>query len=110
MSIDNIYFFVQNNALVDIYLRDEYIGELIGIYSYGDRDNEFRGFIIKINEKSFISFKEFAICLNSKIDFKTRILPNLPNVNQDTLVVYVRKLGNVCFKNKVSLNQIIEKL
>lgn len=107
MSIDNIYPFIQNNALVDIYLRDEYIGELIGIYSF---DDEFRGFVVKINEKSFDVFKERAIRLSFGDSFKTRVLPNLPDVNQDTLVVYIRNLGNACFKNKVSINQIIKKL
>ena len=107
MSIDNIYPFIQNNVLVDIYLRDEYVGELIGIYSF---DDEFRGFVVKINEKSFDVFKERAIRLSFGDSFKTRVLPNLPDVNQDTLVVYIRNLGNACFKNKVSINQIIKKL
>ena len=109
MNIDNVYLFVQNNALVDIYLTDEYIGELIGIYSSND-DDEFRGFVVKINEKSFDVFKERAIRLSFGDSFKTRVLPNLPDVNQDTLVVYIRNLGNACFKNKVSINQIIKKL
>ena len=106
MNIDNVYLFVQNNALVDIYLTDEYIGELIGIYS-SDND-EFRGFVVKINEESRL--KNFATCLSSKNSCKTRILPNLPDVNQDTLVVYVKNLGKVRFKNKVDVSKIIEKL
>ena len=110
MNIDNIYLFVQNNALVDIYLRDRYIGELIGIYSYDDHDNEFRGFVVKVNEKSSNVFKESAMCLSLGDNFKRRILPNLPDVNQDTLVVHIRNLGNACFKNNVNISKIIEKL
>ena len=105
MNIDNIYSFIQNNALVDIYLTDEYIGELIGIYSFNDK---FRGFVVKTNEKS--ALKNFALCLSSENGFKKIILPNLPDVNQDTLVVYIRNIGNVYFKNKVSISKIIEKL
>ena len=105
MNIDNIYSFIQNNALAEIYLRDEYIGELIGIYSFNDK---FRGFVVKTNKES--ELKNFAICLSSENSFKTKILPNLPDVNQDTLVVYIRNLGNVYFKNKVSISKIIEKL
>ena len=105
MNIDNIYLFVQNNALADIYLRDEYIGELIGIYSFNDK---FRGFVVKINKEH--ELKNFAICLSSENSFETRILSNLPDVNQDTLVVYIRNLGNVYFKNKVDISKIIEKL
>ena len=105
MNIDNIYSFIQNNALVDIYLRDEYIGELIGIYSF---DDEFRGFVVKINKEH--ELKNFAIRLNSKNRFKTKILPNLPDVNQDTLVVYIRNSEKACFKNKVNISKIIEKL
>ena len=51
MNIDNIYSFIQNNALADIYLRDNYIGELIGIYSFNDK---FRGFVVKTNKESEI--------------------------------------------------------
>ena len=105
MNIDNIYSFIQNNALADIYLRDEYIGELIGIYSFNDK---FRGFVVKANKES--ELKNFAICLSSKNSFKTKILPNLPDVNQDTLVVYIRNLGNAYFKNNVDISKIIEKL
>ena len=105
MNIDNIYSFIQNNALADIYLKDEYIGELIGIYSFNDK---FRGFIVKTNKES--ELKNFAICLSSENSFKKIILPNLPDVNQDTLVVYIRNLGNVYFKNEVSISKIIEKL
>lgn len=111
MNIDNVYLFVQNNALADIYLRDEYIGELIGIYSYNDK---FRGFVVKVNEKSESNNESklngFVIRLNSENSFKTRILPNLPDVNQDTLVVYIKNLGNAYFKNKVDISKIIEKL
>ena len=106
MNIDNIYSFIQNNALADIYLKDEYIGELIGIYS--NDDDELRGFVVKINKES--ELKNFAICLSSENSFKKIILPNLPDVNQDTLVVYIRNLGNVYFKNEVSISKIIEKL
>ena len=107
MDIDNIYPFIQNNALADIYLRDQYIGELIGIYS---NDDEFRGFVVKINKKSSTALKDFAECLSFGNSFKKIILPNLPDVNQDTLVVYVRNLGNAYFKNKVDISKIIEKL
>ena len=107
MNIDNIYLFAQNNALADIYLRDEYIGELIGIYSF---DDEFRGFVVKVNEKSSNVFKESAMCLSLGDNFKRRILPNLPDVNQDTLVVHIRNLGNAYFKNNVDISKIIEKL
>ena len=105
MNIDNIYSFIQNNALADIYLRDNYIGELIGIYFFNDK---FRGFVVKTNKES--ERKNFAICLSSKNSFKTKILPNLPDVNQDTLVVYIRNSEKACFKNKVSISKIIEKL
>ena len=107
MNIDNIYLFAQNNALADIYLRDEYIGELIGIYSF---DDEFRGFVVKVNEKSSNVFKANATCLSLGDNFKRRILPNLPDVNQDTLVVHIRNLGNAYFKNNVDISKIIEKL
>ena len=105
MNIDNIYSFIQNNALADIYLRDNYIGELIGIYFFNDK---FRGFVVKTNKES--ERKNLAIYLSSKNSFKTKILPNLPDVNQDTLVVYLRNSGRVCFKNKVDISKIIEKL
>lgn len=105
MNIDNIYSFIQNNALADIYLKDEYIGELIGIYSF---NNKFRGFVVKTNKES--ERQNFAICLSSKNGFKTKILPNLPNVNQGTFVLYIRNSGRVCFKNKVDISKIIEKL
>ena len=109
MNIDNVYLFVQNNALADIYLRDKYIGELIGIYSL-DYDNELRGFIIKINEKSFNRFKDKAIPLSLESIYKRMTISDLPDVTQNISVVYVRNLGNACFKNKVNISKIIEKL
>ena len=110
MNIDNIYPFIQNNALADIYLIDAYIGELIGIYSFDCTSNELRGFIVKVNEKSFNIFKDKAIPLSLESIYKRMTISDLPDVTQNISVVYVRNLGNACFKNKVSISKIIEKL
>ena len=37
-------------------------------------------------------------------------ISDLPDVTQNISVVYVRNLGNACFKNKVNISKIIEKL
>lgn len=107
MTTDDIFYFVQNNALADIYLGNEYIGELIGIYLL---DNEFKGFIIKINTRSSSGYRYISSTLSFDGKFKQRVISDLPGINQHTQVLRIRNTGNLYFENRIDIKKIIEKL